>query len=124
VTRRWPERYFALTPPPQDWRSGVVVVTVLGGTLTAAFEAGRVHNSVEELKPKVEKVQTAVDALRADMNTLRVDVRADMDALRADGRADMGKLNDKLDILLKYSAYEKETIRNLKLRFLMKDCSN
>jgi len=29
-----------------------------------------------------------------------------------------------LDILLKYSAYEKETIRNLKLRFLMKDCSN
>ena len=78
----------------------MVVVTVLGGTFTAVFEAGRLHKSVAELEPKVQQVQASVDALRAD-------VRADMDALRADVRADVGalrvssdKLNDKMDQLL------------------------
>jgi outer membrane murein-binding lipoprotein Lpp len=71
----------------------LVVVTVLSGTMAAAFEAGRVHKSVAELESKVEKVQTSMDALRSD-------VRADMDALRTDVRADIGKLSDKLDQLL------------------------
>ncbi len=86
--------------PPQDWRSGVVVVTLLGGTLTAVFEAGRLHKSVAELEPKVQQVQASVDALRAD-------VHADVGALRADVRFDVGalrvssdKLNDKMDQLL------------------------
>jgi outer membrane murein-binding lipoprotein Lpp len=100
----------------------VVVVTVLGGTFTAVFEAGRLHESVAELEPKVQQVQASVDALRADVRAdvgaLRADVRADVGALRADVRADFGalradvradfgalrvssdKLNDKMDQLL------------------------
>ncbi len=79
----------ARPPPPQGWRSGVVVITVLGGTFTAVFEAGRLHKSVAELAPKVQQVQASVDALRAD-------VRADMGALRVSS----DKLNDKMDQLL------------------------
>jgi outer membrane murein-binding lipoprotein Lpp len=67
----------------------VVVVTVLGGTFTAVLEAGRLHESVAELEPKVQQVQASVDALRAD-------VRADFGALRVSS----DKLNDKMDQLL------------------------
>ena len=73
--------------------------TLLCGAGAATFEAGRVHNAVSNMQPKVDKLCADVSQLQTNVSQLQTNV-SQLQTDVGHVRTDLSDLNSKMDLLL------------------------